>query len=192
MTDMKTTISIIAVLLTFIGYIPYVRDTLKGKTTPHIYSWFIWGFVTLIVYALQVSAGAGVGSWATLAVAVICFFIFILGLRGSKQDITKSDTIFFILSIGALFLWLIAKQPVLSVILVSSIDMLAFIPTIRKSWNKPHSETLFLYSLSAFRHGLALLALQQYNIVTMLFPLIWTFANAFFSILLVVRRKQIK
>lgn len=190
MSYVKTIISVIAVLLTFIAYIPYVRDTLQGKTTPHVYTWFIWGLVTAIAFGLQVSAGAGVGSWVTLAVVIACFFVFILGMRNGKKDVTKLDTLFLILSFFALYLWLIVKQPVLSVILVSSVDMLGFVPTIRKSWNKPHSETLFLYSLNAFRHGLSLLALEQYNIVTWLYPGTWTFANALFSIMLIIRRKR--
>lgn len=191
MPDLKTTVSIIAILLTFIGYIPYIHDTLNKKTTPHIYTWFIWGLVTAIAYGLQVSGGAGVGSWITLAVAIFCFFIFVLGLRYGKKDIAQSDTVFFILSFVALFLWLIAKQPVLSVILTSSIDMLGFAPTIRKSWNKPHSETLFFYEFSAFRHGLSLLALQHYSVVTWLYPGTWALANALFSIILIIRRAKI-
>jgi len=187
----KTIFSIVAILLTFIGYIPYIRDTLQRKTTPHIYTWFIWGLVTAIAYGLQVGAGAGVGSWVTLAVVIVCFFIFFLGLRNGKKDITKSDTIFFLLSLVALFLWLVAKQPVWSVILVSSIDMLGFIPTIRKSWNKPYSETLFSYELNSFRHGLSILALQQYSIITWLYPATWVIANGLFSIMLIIRRKQI-
>lgn len=192
MQDVKTVISIIAVFLTFVGYFPYIRDTLKGKTAPHVYTWFIWGLATAIAFGLQVSAGAGVGSWVTLAVTIACFFVFILGMRSSKKDITKLDTLFFILSFVALFLWLIAKQPVLSIILVSSVDMLGLVPTIRKSWNKPYSETLFTYGLSTFRHGLSILALQQYNIVTWLYPASWTFANALFSLILIIRRKQVK
>ena len=191
MPELKVIISIIAVLLTFIGYVPYVRDTLQKKTTPHIYTWFIWGLVTAIAYGLQVTNGAGVGSWVTLAVAIICFFIFTLGLRHGKKDITKSDTVFFILSFVALFLWLIAKQPILSVILASTIDMLGFIPTIRKSWNKPYSETLFSYELNTFRHGLSIFALQRYSIVTWLYPLSWVIANALFSVILIIRRKQV-
>lgn len=191
MEGVKIIISVIAILLTFVGYIPYFRDTIQGKTTPHVYTWFIWSFVTAIAFALQVSGGAGVGAWVTLAVAIIAFIVFLLGLRNGKKDITRSDTVFFILSFVALFLWLIAKQPVLSVILVSSIDMLSFVPTIRKSWNKPFSETLFMYELSAFRHGLSFLALQQYSIVTWLYPVTWTFANILFSVMLIVRRKQI-
>src|SRR3972149_8686682 len=117
----KTVVSVIAVALSFAAYIPYISDTIKGKTTPHLYSWFIWGFLGAIVYALQVAAGAGVGSWVTLSVAVISFLIFLLGLINGKKDITRSDTVFFVLSFVALLLWRIAKQPVLSVILAVSV-----------------------------------------------------------------------
>ncbi len=191
MQDVKTIISLIAVVLTIVGYIPYLRDTLIRKTTPHVYTWFIWGTVTAIAYALQVSGGAGVGSWVTLVVAIIAFLIFVFGLRNGNTDITHSDTVFFVLSLIAIFLWLVAKQPVLSVILVSTIDILGFIPTIRKSWNKPRSETLFTYELNALRHGLSLFALQQYSIVTWLYPASWAFANVLFSLMLIVRRKAI-
>ena len=112
-------------------------------------------------------------------------------MRNGKKDIAKSDTVFFILSFIALFLWLILSKPVLSVILVSSIDMLGFVPTIRKSWNKPYSETLFSYELNFFRHGLSVLALQQYSIVTWLYPVTWVVANGLFSIMLIIRRKQV-
>ncbi|HUD19248.1 MAG TPA: hypothetical protein VMR81_02325 [Patescibacteria group bacterium] len=191
MSLIKTGISIIGVILAFVAYIPYFRDTIQGKTTPHIYSWFIWGFLTSIVYALQVAAGAGVGSWVTLSVAVISFLIFFLGLKNGKKDITKTDTVFFVLSLIALFLWWFAKQPVLSVILAVSIDMLGFIPTIRKSWNKPYSETLSLYEINSFRHLLSLFALQTYNIVTWLNPAVWILANGLFSLMLLLRRRRI-
>lgn len=181
-----------AVFLTILGYIPYLRDTFTGKTTPHIYTWFIWGLVTAIAYALQVSDGAGVGSWVTLVVAIISFIIFGVGLINGKRDITRSDTVFFILSFIALYFWLIAKQPILSILLVSTIDMLGFIPTIRKSWHKPRSETLFTYQLNAFRHGLSFFALQNYTIITWLYPITWSLANFLFSLMLIIRRKQLR
>jgi hypothetical protein len=69
--------------------------------------------------------------------------------------------------------------------------MLGFAPTIRKSWNKPFSETLFTYELGAVRHALGLSALSSYTFVTVLFPLTWTVANVLFSSMLIVRRAQI-
>lgn len=188
---MKEIIGIIAVLLTFVGYIPYIRDILKGKTKPHVYTWFIWGLVTAIAFGLQISADAGPGAFTTLAAAIVCFVIFGFGLRQGERNITPSDTVFLILSLIALVLWIFAKQPVLSVILVSSIDMLGFAPTIRKSWHRPYEETLISYEINTFRFSLALLALNQYTLVTALYPITWIIANGLFSIYLIIRRKSV-
>lgn len=188
---MKEIIGLVAVILTFVGYVPYIRDTIKGKTKPHVYTWFIWGLITAIAFGLQLSANAGPGAFTTLAAAIVCFIIFGFGLRQGERDITTSDTIFLTLSLAALVLWLFAKQPVLSVILVSIIDILGFVPTIRKSWHKPYEETLISYEINTLRFGLALLALNHYTIVTVLYPLTWIIANGFFSIYLISRRKSL-
>lgn len=191
MENAKTALSVAAIMLTIGGYIPYIRDTLKGTTKPHVFTWFLWGFQTVITYGLQINAGAGVGSWTTLAVAISCFLIFALGMRNGKKDITKSDVIFFALSLIGLAIWLAAKQPILSTILLSSTAIIGFIPTIRKSWNNPHSETLLTYRINVLRHGLSFLALQQYNIVTWLYPVVWMTINGLFSIMLTLRRNHI-
>lgn len=188
----KNILGVIAIILTFVGYAPYFRDLLRGKTKPHIFSWFIWAIVTSIIYALQVSAGAGIGSLVTLAVAIISLLIFILGFKNGNKNIKKIDVVFLVLALLAIPLWLVIKQPVLSIILLSTIDMLGFAPTIRKSWNNPYSETLSLYTITTFRHTLSIIALANYNIVTVLFPATWVIANALFSIMLIVRRRKIK
>ena len=192
MTDSKTIIGVIAIVLTFIGYAPYIRDIFLGKTKPHVFSWLIWTIVTTIIYALQISAGAGPGSWVTLAVALTLFLVFLLGLKNGSKDIRKIDVVFLLAAVLALVLWRVVEQPVISIILLSSIDMLGFAPTIRKSWNDPYSETLSFYVITAFRHGLSIFALAEYNIVTYLFPIAWVIANVLFAIMLIVRRSVIK
>lgn len=192
MYQIKSTLGLIATFLVFIGYIPYINDIIKGKTKPHIYSWFLWGFVTLIAFALQFSGGAGTGAFVTLAAALMCIAVITLGfIYKSRVTIVKVDTIFLILAIIALGLWLIAKQPVLSAILTTLVDLLGFAPTIRKSWNKPYSETLMFYYLNSFRFGLAVIALQRYTIVTALYPITWLIANSLFALILKVRRNQV-
>lgn len=189
---MKNIIAVIAVILAFVAYIPYFRDVLKGKTKPHIYSWFVWGFLTTIIFSLQIKGGGGPGAWVTLSAGVCSFIVFFLGLRNGDKDITKSDTVFFIAALISTGLWVFAKQPTLSVILLVVIDMLGFIPTIRKSWKKPHEETLFLWLLNGFRHGLSILALRQYNTLTVLYPAVWAAANILFSLMLILRRKNLR
>lgn len=192
MTDIKNLLGIVAAALVFVGYIPYIRDVFKGKTQPHIYSWFLWAFVTSIAFALQFSGGAGSGAFVTLAAAVMCVVIIFLGFfKKNKVQIVKLDTVFLVLAFIALGLWLLAKQPVLSALLATAVDLLGFAPTIRKSWNNPHSETVSFYFLNTFRFGLAVVALQKYSVVTAAYPISWLIANGLFAMMLVIRRKQI-
>jgi uncharacterized protein with PQ loop repeat len=184
---MKELIGVVAVLLTFIGYIPYVKDSIKGKTKPHIYTWFVAGCVTAIAFGLQIEAKAGPGAFVTLAAGLVCICIFLLGLKQPKaeRDITVIDSLLLMASLIALALWLLAEAPVMSIILLSTIEMLAFIPTIRKSWTKPHEETLSSYATNTLRFGLALLALNHYTIVTALYPATWIVTNGLFSLFLI-------
>ena len=193
MSEIKNIIGIIAVTLVFVGYVPYIRDILKGTTIPHIYSWFLWGFVTTIVFALQLSGGAGIGSLVTLSAASMCLVVVVLSLKlhRSKFDITYMDTAFLILGFVSLMVWLFAKRPVLSAILATTTDLLAFVPTIRKSWKKPYSETLSQNVINTVRFSLAFIALPTYSIVTALYPFSWAIGNGLFAIMLILRRKKL-
>lgn len=191
---MKDFVGIVAVLLTFVGYAPYIRDTIRGRTRPHVYTWFIWGLVTLIAFALQVSDGAGIGALVTLAAGITCLGICALGFIVVKKDtsIDWVDTACFVLALVALSMWPFANQAVAAIIVVSFADMLGFIPTIRKSWNKPYQETLFSYEMNTLRFALGLYALEHYSLITVLYPLTWLIANGLFSVFLIVRRQQLK
>ena len=189
---MKEIIGIIAVVLTFIAYIPYFRDILKGKTHPHIYTWSLWGLLTILLVGLQIQGGAGAGAWVTIAAGLMCVGVVILSLKDGKRNITRSDTIVAVLSLAAMAFWLIADQPIVSIILVVIADMLAFYPTVRKSWKKPYEETLSLYVTNTLRFALGIVAVESYTVLSTLWLVAWVVANGLFSILLVVRRKQLK
>ncbi|CAN5182604.1 hypothetical protein BH09PAT2_BH09PAT2_07920 [soil metagenome] len=192
MVEIKNIVGIVAIILTFIGYIPYLRDVISGKTVPHIYSWLLWGLVTTIAFALQFVGNAGIGSFVTLTAASLCFVVLFLSLKkGANKEITVIDTIFLILAFIALAIWLFAKEPVLSTILLTLIDLLGFAPTIRKSWNKPYSETLSFYFLNTIRFALAVFSLHEYTVVTSLYPMTWILGNGLFAAMLLIRQKQL-
>lgn len=189
----KYVLGIVAIAMTFIGYVPYLRDTYAGKTKPHIYSWLLWTVVTAIAFGLQVTGGAGLGSYVTLSASIMCGVVLLLSLRlKGKRDITTSDKIFLLLAFLSLFLWLGAKQPVASTVLTTLTDLLGFVPTIRKSWNNPRSETISFYSINSVRFTMAVISLQSYTIVTALYPVCWLLGNGLFAIMLHMRRRQVK
>lgn len=113
---MKEVISSIAVVLTFLAYIPYYRDILNGKSHPHVYSWSLWGLLTVLIVALQIKGGAGPSTWVTAAAGLLCLGVVGLSLKRGKRDITTSDTITAVLSLLAMVFWLVVKQPIVSIV----------------------------------------------------------------------------
>lgn len=187
---MKELLAIVATILIVVAYVPYIRDILKGKTRPHVYTWFVSGLVTFIAFGLQLSDGAGWGAVPTFVAALAGFMIFILSFSQSKRaTITRSDTFFFVMALAATALWLIADQPVLSVIIVTLVDILAFVPTFRKSWQKPDQETLSTYLVNMLRFSISTIAVQHYSFVTVLYPLSQVFVDGFFTLYLLLRRR---
>lgn len=126
-----------------------------------------------------------------LVVSLVCVLVFVLSLWKGTKDITKSDVIFLVLSLIALFLWLVVKQPILSILLITASEILSYVPTIRKSWKAPYSETLALYEVSAFRHGLAVFAVEKMNLLTALYPAAWALTNIIITVILILRRKAV-
>lgn len=59
----KAILSIIAIAITLIAFIPYIVGILKGITKPHIFSWIIWGSTTFVVFLAQLEGHAGIGAW---------------------------------------------------------------------------------------------------------------------------------
>ncbi len=187
---MKEILGTIAVILTFLAYVPYYRDILSSKTHPHIYSWSLWGLLTILIVALQLKGGAGISAVAvTAAAGLMCFGIVVLSLKHGKKYITLPDTIVAILSLIAIGFWAIAKQPNISMVLVIVADLLAFIPTVRKSWHKPYTETLSLYATNTVRFTLAFLALRNYTFLSASWIIAWVIANLLFAVMLVIRRR---
>ncbi len=187
MDALKLTIGVTTILLSIAGHIPYISDVLKNKTKPHAYTWFIWTVLTGLTCIAQLREGAAAGAWTTGTTAIMALVIFGLSFKHGSHDITKADTWCLAGALVALGFWLIARQPLLAVILATAVDVLAFIPTVRKSLNRPEQETFVTYLLAVIRNGLAVFAMNAYNIVTLLYPLSLFAMNIGMSVVLLVK-----
>lgn len=187
--DIKVAIASVSVLMTLTGYFFYFKDIFAHKTKPHAFSWLVWAFLTAVAFAGQLHAHGGPGSYVTGVTAAVSFIIFSLAIRQGEKNITLSDKLNLAAAVIAIVPWLLTKNPVTSVILISVIDFLGFIPTIRKSYHKPQEETLIHYVLAGLKFVLAIIALDHYTVTTWFYPASLVAANLFFVIMLVVRRK---
>jgi len=189
--DYRVIIWSLAILLTLRWYYYYLRDIFQWKTKPHIFSWFIWWILTWIGFIIQFNDNAWPGAWITLVSAIFCLFITVLALKYWEKNITTSDTLSFIGAIIATIIWLWLDNPLLSLIIIIIIDTLSFYPTFRKSWYKPWEETLIHYSFASLKFLLAIIALNNFSLLTVLYPLSLVVANGAFVIMVLVRKKAL-
>lgn len=181
---MKITIAIIAALLAIVGNVPYLRDIIKGRVQPHPYTWLVWSLVSCIIFFGQLAKGAGIGALPTAASEVFTIIIFFFSLKYGFKNIRKIDTVFFIIALLGIIPWILTKDPTVSVIIAVGIDLVAFVPTIRKAWMRPETETPVLYAMNVLRHILMLFSLQAYNIATTLHSIVMITTNTFMTILI--------
>lgn len=167
---MKEIIGLIAVVLTFVGIYPYVVDIFRNKTKPHVFTWVVWALVTFIAFLGQWQKGGGPGSWTTGVSGILTIFIALISLKKGTKDITKLDWFMFVGALLGIIPWLLTKDPTLSVVILTIIDVVAFVPTIRKTIKDPGSETFISYVIHAIRHGLSIIALASYNLATIVYP----------------------
>lgn len=165
---MKEIFAAIAAILAVVGNVPYCIDIIKRRVKPHAYSWFVWAIVSGIVFFGQIEKGAGLGAIPTFAAEIFTFINFGLSLKYGYRQITRSDTYFLVLALAAIAIWIMTSDPTYSVLIAVIIDVIAFIPTIRKTWLEPKTESPTLYTMNVIRHVLALFSMQAYNIATVL------------------------
>lgn len=189
---MKTFLGILAILIGLYGYIPYFRNIFAGKTKPHAFSWFVWFLLTAIAFFAQIAGKGGAGAWVTGFTALVSLFITITALKVGRKNIVPLDWLFFVGSLASLVLWAVTKNPVGSVILITIIDALAFIPTFRKSYHKPDEETALTYTLSSLKFAVSLAALSVVTVTTALYPLSLVITNGLFVGMVLWRRQSLK
>lgn len=165
---MKLIFAIIAALLAVAGNVPYLRDTIRQKIKPHPYTWLVWSIVSGVTFFGQVTKGAGLAAIAFGVSEIFTIIIFLFSLRYGFKNIPKKDSYFLIAALLGIIPWIILKDPTWSVVIMVAIDLIAFIPTLKKAWDKPKTETPILYGSNVLRHSLSLLALSSYNVATML------------------------
>ncbi len=190
MVDVKIIFAIAATILMLIGYYPYLKDLFARRTQPHLYTWLIWAITASIATAGVLTGGGNLGVLPMVAGTALVIFVCILSIWYGSKDITKSDTITLIAALVAIVVWVQLDNPLMAVLLATAIDGFGYIPTFRKSYSEPHTETPFFWLVMSGNSFLTLLALDAYNLLTTTYLVVLGLANLALYLLILHRRKK--
>jgi len=190
--DYKFIFAIIASILLVIAYIPYFRDIFLRKTKPHLFTWLIWGITSGTATALLLYGGGKFGSISLIICTILVFAIFLLSFKYGTKDITRSDKLILAIALIAIVIWWQLDNPLIAVIMISLIDGFGYIPTIRKSFKNPWTETLSFWILMAVVDLFTIIASAEYNLLTVTYLSVLFVANLTVYFVCIIRRRKIK
>jgi hypothetical protein len=190
--EYKTILSVVGIIIGFVSYAFYFRGIFIGKTKPHVFSWFVWAVVNWTAFFAQLVTGGGVGSWITGTNALLCTLVAVLALFRGEKEIARSDWYSLAGAMAGVLGWVLTKNPLIAVILVSLTDYFAIYPTFRKAYYKPYEENAFSFGIDLIKFVLELMALESFNLTTSLFPITILVNDTVLVGMILIRRKVIK
>lgn len=184
---------IISSVLIFSAESSYIFSIIINRTKPHPITWLIWSIITSTIFFVEIANHAGPGSWGIGASALSCIVITILTLsKKIKTTIRRMDIIFLIASVASIPIWYITSHPLYSIIILVTIDILGYVPTIRKTYYSPHEEKISSFALFGIGNIFSLLAVHHFSLVNILYQLVTIFINIILVSTYFVARKKYK
>jgi hypothetical protein len=190
--DFKLIIAIIATLLTIGAFFPYLRDVFRKRTKPHLYTWLIWAITQGTATVALLYGGGKFGAMSLIIGTMLVIVVLLLSFKYGTKNITRIDTSILILALLAIGVWWQLDSPLLAVFMVSTIDGLGYIPTLRKSFAEPWSETLSFWGIMVIVGALSIIANAEYNLLTITYLATLGIANALVLALCLFRRRVIQ
>ena len=184
----KDIIGGVAVAVGMASYILYIWQIWRRTIRPHVFTWLIWGTLMAIGFAVQYVEKAGPGSWVLGMSAVVNMVIATAAYFYGEKNIARSDWVALIVALSAIPVWQMTNNPLWAAAIISAIDAVAFWPTFRKSWSKPHEEGALSFFTAGAQFALSIFALENMTLASVLYPATIVILNAMLVSMLLARR----
>jgi len=159
------------VLSTF-AYVPYVIDTLAGRTQPQRASWLIWSVLGSIAFFSQVYEGASSSLWFAGVQVTGTIAVFVLSIRlGTGGFLDRRDCMVLLCALAGLMLWYFTETAIYALGITISISLLGGSVTVLKAYRDPSSETLSTWMMSFIAASCAIVSVGTLDWILLAYPL---------------------
>lgn len=167
---MRDILAVLAGIIAISATVPYIVNTIKGKTRPNVITWFTWALLSAITAIAAFSGHAYQTAIFAGALAVCDFFIVIVGLRHGLKKYTQFDIICQALALVGIILWKLTGTPAAAVAVNIAADLIGALPTYRHSWRLPHEETWQTFAYGSIAALLAIFSVKNLNFISLAYP----------------------
>ena len=164
-------LGILSGVLSTFAYLPYIRDTIAGRTQPQRASWLIWSVLGSIAFLSQVYEGAGSSLWFAGVQVSGTVAVFLLSIRlGVGGFLKRADCAVLAAAAFGLILWYFTEDAVYALAITITISLLGGGVTVAKAYLAPESETLATWFLSFVASACAMASVGAVEPVLLAYP----------------------
>jgi hypothetical protein len=162
----------LAIAVSLVAMSGYIRDTLRGVTSPNRVTWSLWAVEGVLAFVVEVQQHVGLASLMTLTMGFVPFIVVLATFRTSHRawKISKFDIVCGGVSVLGLIFWCFINEPTVALIAFVAADQMAALPTLRKSWLAPSSESARTFFLGTVNCAITLMTLKHFTTAGVLFP----------------------
>lgn len=158
--------------LSAIAYVPYIIDTVRGKTGPQRSSWLIWSILGFIALFSQIYEGASASLWFAAVQVAGTVIVFLLSIsKGFGAYIKTPDVLVLGAATAGVLLWYWTDTSAYALAITISISLLGGSLTAAKAYQDPDSETLSTWVVSFIASALAVVAVGSLTPILLAYPL---------------------
>lgn len=185
--------AVISTIFVIVGIIPLWKDILRWRTIPHPFTTGIW----LILVGINLAVLFINREFYSFIPSIIIFMTLLWetiywSLWIKKIQLNWFDGACLILSLWALVYFIITKNSINAVLITIVIDILAALPTLKKSWIQPWTETAWNYLIWWSAMLFTILALTSPNFETSLYWWVVLIVDISIVLVLIFRRWYLK
>lgn len=186
---MRNILLILGSLLPLASAGVYMASILRGKSRPHRMTRLLMVMIGALSLGALLAAHDRAGVWLALVSFVQAVAIWMLSFKRGMGGRDRLDFVCFGLCLAGIVLWLASGESLFGLGMSIVADMVACVPSLRKTVRWPHTESLAFYALDTVA-GICIMLASVRTPAALLYPAYIVLINGVFVLVIWWPRKS--
>ena len=153
------------------GFLPYAVAIVRRRARPNRATWIIWSVVSALLFASYDASVGGAARWVPLSDAIGTAVIAVLSFRHGEGGLGRFDRACLGLAGVSAVGWGLSGSAEVALGMNVFVAVLGALPTVRKAYLDPASESLLTWCIFLSGNALNLVAIEAWSLKSATYPL---------------------
>ncbi len=180
-----------SIIASFISPVIGIYSIVRGDFRPQRMTRLLFFLLSFLMVGTLWAQGDKNSIFIAIAQLIGGFIILLLSIKKGIGGYGLMDGIVFVMTIASLVVWRTTNNPTLGLVMSIVTDIIAFSPTIVKTWKLPATEEWKFYMSDVIASSFSILSITRYSPENLVFPLYILALNTSSVVMILGRKKYL-